>query len=117
MDIGSRRSSCCSPLRGTPRNEMEERVRKRLGAATARCITVRTYHSLGMAIIGDAEGKRPALARSPHLMLATRWRPKSLRCPWCVTEATTIPFLSPLAKAKLGYGFFTDWCLASYMAQ
>ncbi len=46
------------------RNEMEERVRKRLGAATARCITVRTFHSLGMAIIGDAEGKRPALARS-----------------------------------------------------
>ncbi len=45
------------------RNEMEERVRKRLGAA-ARGVTVRTFHSLGMAIIGDAEGKRPALARS-----------------------------------------------------
>ena len=45
------------------RNEMEERVRKRLGA-TARGVTVRTFHSLGMAIIGDAEGKRPALARS-----------------------------------------------------
>ena len=46
------------------RNEMEERVRKRLGVETARSITVRTFHSLGMAIIGDAEGKRPALARS-----------------------------------------------------
>ena len=46
------------------RNEMEERVRKRLGAATARAVMVRTFHSLGMAIIGDAEGKRPALARS-----------------------------------------------------
>ena len=46
------------------RNEMEERVRKRLGDATARGVTVRTFHSLGMAIIGDAEGKRPALARS-----------------------------------------------------
>ena len=46
------------------RNEMEERVRTRLGAATARGVTVRTFHSLGMAIIGDAEGKRPALARS-----------------------------------------------------
>ena len=46
------------------RNEMEERVRKRLGAVTARSVTVRTFHSLGVAIIGDAEGKRPALARS-----------------------------------------------------
>ena len=46
------------------RNEMEERVHKRLGKATARDVTVRTFHSLGMAIIGDAEGKRPALARS-----------------------------------------------------
>ena len=45
------------------RNEMEERIRKRLGAV-ARGVTVRTFHSLGMAIIGDAEGKRPALARS-----------------------------------------------------
>ena len=46
------------------RNEMEERVRTRLGAAAAKGVTVRTFHSLGMAIIGDAEGKRPALARS-----------------------------------------------------
>ena len=45
------------------RNEMEERVRARLGAA-ARGVTVRTFHSLGMAIIGEAEGKRPALART-----------------------------------------------------
>ena len=46
------------------RNEMEERVRKRLGAAIATGVTVRTFHSLAMAIIGDAEGKRPALART-----------------------------------------------------
>ena len=46
------------------RNEMEVRVRSRLGAATADSVTVRTFHSLGMAIIGDAEGRRPALARS-----------------------------------------------------
>ena len=46
------------------RNEMEVRVRSRLGAATADSVTVRTFHSLGMAIIGDAEGKRPALART-----------------------------------------------------
>ncbi len=44
------------------RKEMEERIRKRLGAATAGDVTVRTFHSLGMAIIGEAEGKRPALA-------------------------------------------------------
>ena len=46
------------------RNEMEERVRARLGASAAKGVTVRTFHSLGMAIIGEAEGKRPALARS-----------------------------------------------------
>lgn len=46
------------------RNEMEERLCKRLGTATARGLTVRTFHSLGMAIIGEAEGKRPTLARS-----------------------------------------------------
>ena len=45
------------------RNEMEERLRRRLGAA-ADGVTVRTFHSLGMAIIGEVEGKRPALARS-----------------------------------------------------
>ena len=46
------------------RNEMEERVCARLGTATGRGVTVRTFHSLGMAIIGKAEGKRPALART-----------------------------------------------------
>ena len=46
------------------RNEMEERVRARLGAGAAKGVTIRTFHSLGMAIIGDAEGKRPGLARS-----------------------------------------------------
>ncbi len=46
------------------RNEMEERVGRRLGTVTARDVTIRTFHSLGMAIIGEAEGKRPALARS-----------------------------------------------------
>ena len=35
---------------------------KRLGPAIARHVTVCTFHSLGMAIIGEAEGKRPALA-------------------------------------------------------
>ena len=46
------------------RNEMVERIRTRLGTATARDVTVRTFHSLGLAIIGEAEGKRPTLART-----------------------------------------------------
>ena len=44
------------------RKEMEERMDRRLGAAVARDVTVRTFHGLGMAIIGEAEGKRPTLA-------------------------------------------------------
>ena len=44
------------------RREMEERMDERLGTAVARAVTVRTFHSLGMAIIGEAEGKRPSLA-------------------------------------------------------
>ena len=44
------------------RREMEERMDNRLGAAIARDVTVRTFHGLGMAIIGKVEGKRPALA-------------------------------------------------------
>ena len=44
------------------RREMEERMQKCLGTAIARDVTVRTFHSLGMAIIGEAEGKRPPLA-------------------------------------------------------
>ena len=46
------------------RKEMEERLGRRLGGAMARDLTVRTFHSLGMAIIGEAEGKRPTLAKS-----------------------------------------------------
>ena len=46
------------------RNEMEVRVRKHLGDEAANGMTVKTFHSLGMAIIGEAEGKVPALARS-----------------------------------------------------
>ena len=43
--------------------EMEERVRKRLGNRVGSQITVRTFHSLGMAIIGDVERRRPALSK------------------------------------------------------
>ena len=45
------------------RKEMEQRVRRRLGEEAAHGITVRTFHSLGMSIIGDAEGKRPTLSK------------------------------------------------------
>ncbi len=44
--------------------EMQERIDRRLGTALASEVTVRTFHSLGMAIIGEAEGRRPALASS-----------------------------------------------------
>lgn len=44
------------------RNEMAERIRERLGGASGGEVTVRTFHSLGMAIIGEAEGKRPDLS-------------------------------------------------------
>ena len=43
--------------------EMEDRVRKRLGNRVGAQITVRTFHSLGMAIIGETESRRPALSR------------------------------------------------------
>ena len=46
------------------RNEMVERIGTRLGVATARGVTVRTFHSLGMAVTGEAEGKRPTLAKT-----------------------------------------------------
>ncbi|MCY4211644.1 MAG: UvrD-helicase domain-containing protein [Gammaproteobacteria bacterium] len=44
-------------------NEMKERVRKRLGNEVGEQITVRTFHGLGTAIIGEVEHKRPALSR------------------------------------------------------
>ena len=45
------------------RKEMEQRVRKRLGGELANGVTVRTFHSLGMSIVGVAEGKLPTLAK------------------------------------------------------
>ena len=43
--------------------EMKERVRRRLGAEQSADLTVRTFHSLGMSIIGTVEGRLPALAK------------------------------------------------------
>ena len=45
------------------RNELKERIRGRLGDEVAHGVTVRTFHGLGMSIIGEVEGRRPALAR------------------------------------------------------
>ena len=45
------------------RQEMEERILKRLGGDIAQDITVSTFHSLGLEIIGKVEGQRPAIAR------------------------------------------------------
>ena len=42
--------------------EMKERVRKRLGVQLGDELTVRTFHSLGMSIIGEVERRRPAVA-------------------------------------------------------
>ena len=48
--------------RGT-REDLEKRIRGRLGDKALRGLTVRTFHSLGMMIIGEAEDKRPAVAK------------------------------------------------------
>ena len=52
------------------RNELEERIRGRLGDEVANSVTIRTFHSLGMAIIGKAEGRRPSLAKEAEDNLA-----------------------------------------------
>ena len=46
------------------RSELEDRVGTRLGEAVAHAATVRTFHSLGLAIIGEAEGRRPSLSKA-----------------------------------------------------
>ena len=43
--------------------DREKRIKDRLDDEAASRLTVRTFHSLGRAIIGDAEGKQPAVAK------------------------------------------------------
>ena len=43
--------------------DLEKRLRVRLDNAAARGLTVRTFHDLGRAIIAEAEGKPPAVAK------------------------------------------------------
>ena len=45
------------------RDELTERVEKRLGAEAARDMNVQTFHALGLSIVGEAEGKKPTLAK------------------------------------------------------
>ena len=46
------------------RNELATRIRKRLGAEVALGMSVRTFHELGLAVIGELEGRRPTLAKA-----------------------------------------------------
>ena len=46
------------------RDELADRVEKRLGGQTGRDMRVQTFHSLGLSIIGEAEGRRPSLAKT-----------------------------------------------------
>lgn len=46
----------------TAQDQMDKRLRARLGTARANDITVRTFHGLGSEIIGEAEGRRPSVA-------------------------------------------------------
>ena len=43
--------------------EMKARVHRCLGAKATSSLTVRTFHSLGLSIIGEVEGRRPSLAK------------------------------------------------------
>ena len=46
------------------RDELAQRVEQRLGARVAGTMSLQTFHSLGLSIIGKAEGRRPSLARA-----------------------------------------------------
>ena len=46
------------------RDKLAEGVAKRLGREAASGMSVETFHSLGLSIIGDAEGRKPALSRT-----------------------------------------------------
>lgn len=42
--------------------EMQERIQRRLGEKTGKELSVRTFHGLGLSIIGEATGKKPSLS-------------------------------------------------------
>ena len=47
----------------TARKDLEKRIGDRLDDKAAHDLTVKTFHSIGMTIIGEAAGKRPTLAK------------------------------------------------------
>ena len=66
LDQGYRRSSelLLLAFARDAKKEMEERIRSRLGDDLASSLTVRTFHGLGLEIIGEVEGQRPAIAKA-----------------------------------------------------
>ena len=45
------------------KEEMGSWIKRCLGAVASSPLNVQTFHSLGLAVIGDAEGRRPSLAK------------------------------------------------------
>ena len=81
------------------RKEMEERIGGRLGES-ARGAAVRTFHSLGMAIVGEAEGRRPALARAAEDDRALQDLLKRI--------------VGELASERMFWGLFLKWFEAGF---
>lgn len=81
------------------RDEMEERVRARLGNVIGPSLTVRTFHSLGMAIIGEADGKRPTLASVAE----------SDRALFKLVKAILADLLADRELSKIVREWFQDW--------
>ncbi len=81
------------------RDELDERIRGRLGDEVASGATVRTFHSLGMSIIGRAEGKRPSLARAAE------------------DERALIDLLKEILAGLLAAGKVSDALLRWFMGQ
>lgn len=46
------------------RDELAQRIEERLGETAAGAMNVETFHSLGLSIIGETEGRRPPLAKT-----------------------------------------------------
>ena len=46
------------------RDELAERIERRLGEPVSRAMKARTFHSLGLAIIAEAEGRKPTLSKT-----------------------------------------------------
>ena len=82
------------------RNEMEERIRKRRGNETARGIAVRTFRNLSMDIIGEAEGRRPALAKAAKVDKALFDRLKTI--------------VDDLAAGRTFWGLLLKWFQAGF---